>query len=116
MNRDELISQTALQFVESRAFSRRRDELMNAAEYRALQLALIMNPRLGAVIPGSGGIRKLRWAIEGRGKQGGTRVIYYHAASHRSLALLLIYAKNEADDLTPDQRQSLRKLMLDEYG
>lgn len=116
MKSDDILSQTGIQFVESRAFSRRRDELMNAAEYRALQLALIVNPRLGAVIPGSGGIRKLRWGIEGRGKRGGTRIIYYHAASRRSLALLLIYAKNEAEDLTPDQRDALRKLMLAEYG
>ena len=116
MTRDELTPEFPLRIVESRAFTRRRDELFEDEEYRALQIALLLNPRLGPVVPGTGGVRKLRWSVPGRGKRGGVRVIYYHAASQRVLALLHVYTKNESEDLTSDQKAALRKLVEAEYG
>ena len=66
-----------LSFIETRAFTKLVLEYLTDAEYAALQLALMANPEAGLVIPGSGGVRKLRWAAPGRGKRGGYRIIYY---------------------------------------
>jgi len=67
------------------------------------------------VIPGSGGLRKLRWSLDGRGKRGGARLIYYWFTAQGSLLLLFIYPKNVQDDLTPDQIRQLRKVVMEEY-
>lgn len=58
-------------FVESRAFSRRRAEHLDEEEFRSFQSALVQNPEAGSLIPGTGGLRKLRWSGVGRGKRGG---------------------------------------------
>jgi hypothetical protein len=101
--------------VETKAFTARIVGLFSDDEYRALQLELVERPSSGDVIPGTGGIRKLRWAASGRGKRGGARIIYYwHAASER-IVMLFAYAKNESHDLTAAQRQALRKIIEAEY-
>ena len=64
-------------FVETRLFTRLVGEYLDDDEYLALQNALTANPEAGAVIPGAGGVRKLRWATRGRGKRGGVRIIYF---------------------------------------
>ena len=66
-----------LTFVETKLFTKRLREYLADDEYRALQEALIANPQAGDIIRGSGGVRKLRWNVAGRGKRGGIRVIYY---------------------------------------
>jgi len=68
-----------MRFVETPIFTKEVLDLLDDDEYRALQLALIFRPEQGAIIPGSGGLRKLRWGVRGRGKRGGLRVIYYQA-------------------------------------
>lgn len=98
-------------FVEFRAFSRRRAELLDAEEFRALQNSLLENPEAGAVIPGTGGLRKLRWSVAGRGKRGGARVIYYPLLARSVCLMLLLYPKNEQDDLTPEQKRVLRSVV-----
>lgn len=98
-------------FVETRAFSRQRAEHLDDAEFRALQLALLENPEAGASIAGTGGLRKLRWAGSGRGRRGGVRVIYFPLLSRSVVLLFLLYPKNEQDDLTPEQKRTLRRLM-----
>ncbi len=65
--------------VETSTFTRRVQELLSDEDYRKLQTVLINRPNTGAIIPGSGGLRKVRWALSGRGKRGGVRVIYYWA-------------------------------------
>jgi hypothetical protein len=97
--------------IETPIFTRLVDEALGPEEYRALQLTLLARPDAGAVIRGSGGLRKLRWALAGHGKRGGIRVIYYWAPAEAALYLLLLYAKNERDDLTPAQLKRLRALM-----
>jgi hypothetical protein len=64
-------------FVETKLFTRLVQQYLSDDEYSALQQALISDPEAGALIPGSGGVRKLRWALAGRGKRGGIRVIYF---------------------------------------
>ena len=102
--------------VETSVFTRQVQALLSDEEYRQLQVMLIQHPDLGPVIPGSGGLRKMRWQAAGRGKRGGTRVIYYRAATQNRLLMLLIYTKNEQDDLSPAQLRALRKFVEEEYS
>ena len=78
-------------------------------------MALALHPDLGVVIPGSGGLRKMRWSLPGRGKRGGVRTIYYWAVANDQILMLLIYAKKEQDDLTSVQLKVLRKIVEEEY-
>lgn len=70
-----------------------------------------MNPEKGKVIRGSGGLRKIRWGISGRGKSGGVRVIYYWIIKKNTILMLLVYPKNEQDDLTSSQLKILKTLV-----
>lgn len=70
-------------------------------------LTLAADPKAGALIPGLGGIRKLRFAPAGRGKSGAFRVIYYLLDDNTPLLALLLYAKNEQSNPTPEQRKRL---------
>ena len=101
--------------VETSVFTKQVTKLMSDEEYRQLQLALVMRPDSGAIVRGSGGLRKLRWSARGRGKRGGSRIIYYWAVQQEQLLLLLIYPKNVQDDLTPDQLKVLRQIVEVEY-
>jgi mRNA-degrading endonuclease RelE of RelBE toxin-antitoxin system len=98
-------------FVESPAFARRREEHLDDEAFRALQAALVDNPEVGDRVPGTRGLRKVRWAGSGRGKRGGVRVIYFALTSRSVIFLLLLYAKNEQEDLTPDQARLLRAVV-----
>ena len=102
--------------IETSVFTRRIQELLSDAEYALFQAALVANPELGDVIPGTNGLRKVRWGIRGRGKRGGIRVIYHWLQKRHELFLLLAYAKNEQDDLTPQQKKILCKLVEQEIG
>ena len=101
--------------VETKAFTARVGDLLSGEEYRALQLALLAHPDAGDVIPGTGGLRKLRWALPGRGKRGGARVIYFWHPSSGKILRLFVYPKNERSDLTASQRQALRRIVESEY-
>jgi hypothetical protein len=68
------------------------------------------NPMAGDVIPGGGGVRKVRWRREGRGKRGGVRVVYYFRDETVPLFLLTVYAKSRKDDLTVDELRALKTL------
>ena len=101
--------------IETSVFTRQIQQLLTEDEYRQLQMALVIRPDSGALIPGSGGLRKLRWAASGRGKRGGARLIYYWAVPQDQIILLFIYPKNVQDDLTPDQLRALRKIVEAQY-
>ena len=83
-----------LTFVETKLFSRLADEYLGEDGLLALQVHLLAQPDIGKVIPDSGGVRKLRWAMPGRGKRGGLRVIYFLRLEHGEIWLLTLYAKN----------------------
>ena len=74
---------------------------------------LLENPDAGDLIRGSSGLRKLRWAVSGRGKRGGARVIYYHFVSAERIYLIYGYVKSDQEDLTPEQIKLLAQLMKD---
>ena len=101
--------------LETTIFTRQLQKLLTDDEYKEFQLALIERPDMGAVIIGSGGLRKVRWTLRGRGKRGGARVIYYWATEQHQLLMLLIYDKSAQSDLTKDQIQILKKIVEAEY-
>jgi len=98
-------------FIETPIFTRRVKELMDDEDFAAFQRVLVRDPAAGDVIEASGGIRKIRVAAKGHGKRGGARVIYYHFASVSRIALLMIYPKNDQQDLTIDQRKALKTIV-----
>jgi hypothetical protein len=104
-----------VKIVETRVFTRLIAGLMSDEEYRGLQTELIARPHAGAIISGGGGIRKVRWAVQGRGKSGGVRVIYYWATAYDTILMLLVYPKNEQDNLTDEQTRALSTLVKKEY-
>jgi hypothetical protein len=104
-----------MRFVETPVFTAAVTSLLSDEEYRQLQPALLIRPEQGALIRGSGGLRKLRWGARRRGKRGGVRVIYYWHRGEQSLYMLLLYAKSEQDDLTPAQLRVLRRLVQEEF-
>ncbi len=89
-------------------------------EQRALLVDyLAHNPTAGDLVPGTGGVRKLRWGLEGRGKRGGARVIYFYGNADIPLFALTAYAKNERANLSQQDRNDFRrltKLLAEAYG
>lgn len=98
-------------FVESTIFEKYRDKYLNDEEYRLFQAELMSNSKQGDVIQGTGGLRKIRVASKGKGKRGGSRIIYYFLDEKRRFYLLTIYSKNEMSDLTADQKKQLMAFM-----
>jgi len=101
------------QFVEAPAFMRFRDDYLDDDGFAELQRYLASNPEAGDMVPGAGGIRKLRWkdSRRGKGRRGGLRVIYYCFLSEQEIWLLTLYDKDEAADLTKDERDHLRRAL-----
>lgn len=103
-------------FIETRIFTRHITNLLDDADYSALQQTLLINPAIGDIIPDSRGIRKLRWAAKGHGKSGGARIIYYWAVSADVILMLEVYPKNIKADLTKDELKKLRRIVKEEYS
>jgi mRNA-degrading endonuclease RelE of RelBE toxin-antitoxin system len=107
--------QIEMLIVETTVFTRRLFKLLDDETYRLFQYALVADPECGDLIRGSGGLRKVRWAAAGRGKRGGVRIIYYWGKEMETILLLLIYGKNEMDDLSQQELKLLRKLVEEEF-
>jgi len=97
--------------IETSVFTRLIKELMNDEDYRELQEALIKRPELGDLIRGSGGLRKVRWKLEGRGKSGGVRVIYYWVTTESQIRMVYVYPKGRQENLTDEQLAALKKIV-----
>ncbi|MGO9640148.1 MAG: toxin [Candidatus Acidiferrales bacterium] len=99
-----------MEFIEAPAFTRYLPHYLADDEYRELQNQLAANPGLGDLMPGTGGFRKLRWKDprRGKGRRGGLRIIYYYFLTDQQIWLMTLYDKNEAPDLTPGERKSLK--------
>lgn len=96
-------------FVETKGFSKLVQDYLSDDEYADLQRSLIDHPNAGSVIPGSGGVRKLRWNIPGRGKRGGLRVIYYLRSHEGQIWMLTLYAKNVAENISPKVLKKIKE-------
>ena len=96
--------------AETSEYARRAGKILSENERTELICYLAAHPEAGVVMEGAGGVRKLRWAREGRGKSGGVRVIYFFYNDGIPLYLLTIYGKNEKDNLSAAERNELAKL------
>ena len=99
--------------IETPTFTRQITRQLRDDECAQFQSQLVADPKAGDVIPGSGGLRKIRWSRSGRGKRGGIRVIYFAEIEDR-IYLLAAFAKSVRDDLTVAQVKGLRRLVGEE--
>lgn len=88
-----------MEFIESSIFTKYVHDYLSDDEYFGLQNFLLKYPEFGKVVPGSGGVRKVRWAMAGKGKSGGVRVIYYFKRQDDEIWLLTIYSKSETENI-----------------
>src|SRR6266702_2096681 len=107
-----------MEFIEAPAFSRHISTYFDEENYRHLQNRLALAPDLGDLMPGTGGFRKMRWADSRRrkGKRGGLRIIYYHFSSDHQVWLMTLYGKDDASDLTAQQKKALRVAIEEELA
>jgi mRNA-degrading endonuclease RelE of RelBE toxin-antitoxin system len=104
-----------MRFVETPIFTKEIRALLKDDDYRALQTALLFRPEQGAIIPGSGGLRKLRWGGLGKGKRGGNRIVYYWDPKTEVVYMLFIYSKTYQADLTRAQVKLLSRIVKEEF-
>jgi mRNA-degrading endonuclease RelE of RelBE toxin-antitoxin system len=93
--------------AETPTFTRQAEKLFSEDEKMELVSFLSLHPLAGDLIPGTGGVRKLRFAASGRGKRGGARVVYYYLDEHLPLYALLAYPKNAKVDLSADEKRGV---------
>ena len=99
-------------FIELPLFRSKWEGLgLTDADLRRLQVELLADPKVGAVMQGTGGVRKMRFAFEHQGKSGGIRVIYIDFEVYEKIYLLTAYTKNEMDNLSKEERNEIRKLI-----
>ncbi len=107
-----------MEFIETPVFTKLIIGLLSDDSYRILQDNIAKNPQSGDLIPGGGGIRKLRFALPGMGKRSGARLIYYWQTSKHKTYLLLAYSKSKEENLGPEQVTILKALVkeLERHG
>jgi hypothetical protein len=96
--------------VESGSYLSKAEKIMSASEREAVVDAISINPLAGVLIKGAGGLRKMRFGLEGRGKRGGSRVVYWFHSGRFPAVLLWAFAKNEAADLNPAQLARIARI------
>jgi len=97
-------------FVETSVFTRRIAGILDDDSFADFQTELARNPEKGPVLEGTGGLRKARWKLPGKGKSGGIRIIYLHLKLRGRIYLVFVFAKDESDNLTASQKAELKKL------
>ena len=97
--------------METHTFTRLIKALLDDGDYQELQEILITRPDAGDLIKNSGGLRKIRWNLPGKGKSHGVRVIYYWAAHNDQIYMLYVYSKSRQKDLTSEQLQQLKVII-----
>lgn len=102
---------TPMTVVETARFLKDAKPLMPASEREELVVFVGANPESGEIIPETSGVRKIRWALAGRGKRGGARVIYYYHNERLPLFLLAAYGKNEKANLSKAERNAMKRLV-----
>ena len=108
----ERVSQMKRSFIELPIFKSRWEALgLNEEDLLRLQIELLADPKAGDVMQGTGGVRKMRFAFEHRGKSGGVRVIYVDFEVYEKIYLLTAYTKNEKDDFTKKERSEIKQLI-----
>jgi hypothetical protein len=100
-----------MEFIETPTFTRQVQELLSDEEYRGLQNKLAEAPETGDLVKGGGGIRKVRHAVQGRGKSAGVRAIYYWIKNRHQIYMLVVYPKSKKDDLSDKETAILRELV-----
>ena len=105
--------------VELPEFLRKSDKLLSNTQMLSIINYLAAHPATGDIMQDTGGIRKLRWSAQGKGKSGGVRVIYYHHNESMPLFLLTLFGKGEKANLTKSESNDLAKftsLLIKNYG
>ena len=104
-----------MKFIETTLFAEKIEKYLTQEEYDSLQDVLELKPRSGDVIKGTGGVRKIRWTHKkrGKGKRGGTRIIYYYVDACGLIVLISIYSKNEAEDISQEDKKAFKKLTIE---
>jgi len=103
-----------MRFVETPVFTRAICEFVTDEVYRALQIALLLRPEQGSLIPGGGGLRKVRCQSAGSGKRGGLRIIYFWHPEEAVFYMLLAYPKSHQQNLSPEQSRILRRVVKED--
>lgn len=107
-----------LVFLETPVFTRLLKRYLGDEDYRRLQEALLAQPQLGEVMPGTGGFRKMRWEDRrrGKGKRGGLRVIYYYLSADNQIWFFTLYDKDELSDLSTEEKRLLKSAIKAELA
>ena len=100
-----------MQIFFTKTYERAIRKLLSDDSRREMEAVIVADPAAAPVMPGTGGIRKLRWAGSGRGKRGGIRTIYFHHAGPEAIYMLTAYAKAARDDLSPSDKKALARLV-----
>ena len=100
-------------FIQTKEFSKNWDRLgFNDDDLRRLELELLKNPKTGKIIPGTGKLRKMRFAYENAGKSGSTRVCYVDFLIEETIYLITVYPKNEKDNLSKAECNAIKKMII----
>jgi hypothetical protein len=102
------------EFIETPFFTKALERYLDDDEYCELQVYPSQHPGSGKVVPGSGGVRKLRWGTEGRGKRGGLRVIYYLRSANGQIWMLTVYGKNVRENFPAHLLKLMKEAIEDE--
>jgi len=103
-------SAPSLLFIHSPSFDRSMNGVLTDDDLRDIQDAIRARPQSGAVIPGTSGVRKMRWGVRGSGKSDGVRVLYLVVPQHERIYMILVYSKGQKENITETERKQIRYL------